>query len=229
MCIGELFEGRQVHDQRHFGIVKTRVNAKLGFLVPVQVKNAANGPAVAVHHATLQRRVDLARRRGDHIGIERLEEIAIDGGDANFLTTQVGFVDFFVGVDVERLVFNDAGQILHVAFFVPHFVDGIKGAVFALLCHGHLGELQKVGLGHHVGVKSPGIQGHVHHAGFHRIAHLEGGDGFGATDEIDLKHALAFGVDFVDPGLQALHINAVLRKGTDQSQCDLLGQHGGRA
>ena len=154
--------------------------------MPVEVKNPTNGPAIAIYHATLERGVNLAGRCRDHIGIQCLKEIAVDRCDANFLTTQIGFVDFFVGVNVKGLALNGAGQILHIAFFIPHFVDGVKGAVFALFGHWNLGQLEKVRFWHHIGIKSASVQGHVHHTRFHGIAHFKSRNGFGAANEVDL-------------------------------------------
>ena len=139
--VSEFFVRRQVHDEGHLGIIKTGVNAVLGFFVPVQVKNAADGPAISVNHAALQCGVHLAGRRCHHAGIERLKEVAVHRADADFLTRQIRLVDFLVGVNVKRLVFNHAGQVLHIAFFIPDLVDGIKRAVFTLFGHGDLRQL----------------------------------------------------------------------------------------
>ena len=114
---------------------------------------------------------------------------------------------------------------MHVAFFVPHLVDGIKSTIFALLSDWNLSEFQKVSFGHHIGIEGACVQGHVHHTCLHRIAHLKGGDGFGAADEIDLQDAFAFSIDLANPGQHVLNIDAVFSKRADQTKRDLLRQY----
>ena len=109
--------------------------------MPVQIKNATDWPSVTINHAAFKCGVDLAWRSGHNVGIERHEKVAVHGADADFLPGQIRLVDFLVGVDVKRLVFNHARQILHVAFFIPDLVDGIKRTVFTLLRHRDLGQL----------------------------------------------------------------------------------------
>ena len=62
------------------------------------------------------------------------------------------------------------------------------------------------------------IQRHVDDAGLDRVAHLERRDRLGPAEEVDLQHTLAFGVELLDPGLQPLHVDAVLGEGADQAQ-----------
>jgi hypothetical protein len=234
----ELAVRRQVHHQRDLGVVEAGVDAVLGLLLPVQVEDAADGPAVAVDHAAFQRGVDLARRGGDHVGVEGLEEVAVHGGDADLQPGQVRLAHRLVHVDVEGLVLHHPPQVLHVALLVPHLVDRLPGAVPALLRDRHLRELEEVRLGHHVGVERAGGHRHVHHAGLHRVADFERGNGPRAADEVDLQEALALGVELLDPGLQALHVDAVLGEGAHEPEGDFLrgrspgeagGEQGGRS
>src|SRR3954469_1094303 len=63
-----------VHHQRYLGIVETGVDAELRLLLPVEVEEGVDRPAVAIDHAALERGVDLTRRGGHHLRVHRLEE-----------------------------------------------------------------------------------------------------------------------------------------------------------
>src|SRR5882672_8733851 len=115
--------GGQVHHDGNLGIVETGIDAELGLLVPVEIEDATDGPAVTINNTTFERGVDLARRRGDDGRAKRLEKIAIDRGDADLQSGEVGLVDLLVDIDVERLVLHHAADVLHVGFFVPDLVD----------------------------------------------------------------------------------------------------------
>src|SRR5262245_24741818 len=56
---GERLPLLQVDDQRDFGVVEARVDAEFRLLLPVEIEDAADRPAVAVDDAALQGRVDL--------------------------------------------------------------------------------------------------------------------------------------------------------------------------
>ena len=57
-----------------------------------------------------------------------------------------------------------------------------------------------------------------------------GGIAFGPPMKLICSDALAFGVELLDPRLQALHVDAVLGEGADQPQGGLLGAgRGGEA
>src|SRR5256885_5307420 len=47
----------------------------------------------------------------------------------------------------------DPAEVLHVGLLVPDLVDEFVAAVLAQLLRRHLGELERVGLGHDVGVE----------------------------------------------------------------------------
>jgi hypothetical protein len=59
--------------------------------VPAEIEDAGDWPAIAVDHATLERRVDLTRRRLHDGGAERLEEVAVDRRDTDLQAGEVGF------------------------------------------------------------------------------------------------------------------------------------------
>src|SRR3990172_4897470 len=153
---GELVPRVQVDDQRHLGVVEARIDAELRALVPVEVEDAADRPAIAVHDAALERGVHFAGRGLHDGGAECGEEVAVHGRDADLEAGEVGLIDFFVEVDVERLVLDDPGQVVHVALLAPEPVDVIVGAGLALLRDRHLGELERVRLGEDVGVEGAG-------------------------------------------------------------------------
>ena len=221
---GEFLPDVKVHHHRHLGVVKARVDAELGFFLPVGVENPAYRPAVAVDHAALERGVDLTWWRDDYVGAQRLEKVAVHRRDADLHAGEIGFVDFLVEVQMKGLVLDRPAEVVHVGFFRPDLVDQFEGAVLALLGHGDLRHFQRVGLGHQVGVEGAGGKADVDHAGLDRIAHLKGRDGLGAADEVDLQRALALLVDLFDPLHKARDVDAVLRKGADRAQRDLLGE-----
>src|SRR5215207_3754549 len=70
----QLLVGVEVHDDRDLGVVEARVDAVLRLLLPVEVEDAADRPAVAVDDVALERGVDLAGRRRHVVGAERGEE-----------------------------------------------------------------------------------------------------------------------------------------------------------
>ena len=125
---------------------------------------------------------------------------------------------------MERRELDDLGEIAHVGLLGPDLVDELVAAVLALLGGAGLRELEDVGLGHHVGVEGAGAEAEVDHAGLHRLADFKSGDGLRAADEVDLQHALAFLVHFLDPVDGALHVVLVLGKGAHQAQRHFLAQ-----
>ena len=124
---------------------------------------------------------------------------------------------------MERLVLHDARQIVHVALLTPHAADVVIGPVLALLGDGHLGELERVRFREDAGVEGPGGHRDVHHAGAHRVAHLEGRDRLGPADEVEPQDALALVVHPGDPGLEPLDVERVLRERAHDFQRDFLG------
>src|SRR5262249_56761363 len=59
--IGELVPDRLVHQDRHLGRVEAGIDAIFRLLVPAEVEDAGDRPAVSVDHAALERGIDLAR------------------------------------------------------------------------------------------------------------------------------------------------------------------------
>src|SRR3990172_1669219 len=220
---GELVPRVQVDDQRHLGVVEARIDAELGALVPVEVEDAADRPAVAVHDAALERGVHLARGGLHDGGAERGEEVAVHGRDADLEAGEVGLVDLLVEVDVEGLVLDDPGQVVHVALLVPEPVDVVVGAGLALLRDRHLGELERVRLGEDVGVEGAGGHRHVDHAGPHRVADLERRDPLRPADEVEAQGAFAVLVHALDPALEPLHVEGALGERAHDLEGDLLG------
>src|SRR5437773_1682817 len=84
----------EVHDQRHLGVVEPRVDAELGLLLPVEIEQGVDRPAVAVDHAALERGVHLARRGCHHGCAHGLEEVAVHRRDADRQPGEVRLVDF---------------------------------------------------------------------------------------------------------------------------------------
>jgi hypothetical protein len=160
--------------------------------------------------------------RGDDVGVERLEEVPVHRRDADLLPREVRLVDLLVGVDVKGLVLHHAGQVHHVALLVPDLVDGLECAVLALLRDRYLGQLEEIGLRHHVGIERPGVHRQVHDAGLDGVTRLERRDGLGAAEEVDLQQSFSFGIDLLDPGLKPLDVDGVFSKSTDQAEGCLL-------
>jgi len=212
----------QVDEQRHLGVIEARVHAELRPLVPVEVEDAADGPAVAVDAAALERRVHLAGRGLHDGGAERGEEVAVYRGDADLQPGEVRLVDPPVEVDVERLVLDDPGQVVHVALLAPDPVDVVVRAALALLRDGDLRELERVRLREHVGIEGARRHRHLDDAGPHRVADLERRDRLRPADEIEAQGALAFLVHALDPALEPLHVDRALGERAHDLERDLL-------
>src|SRR3954471_8031321 len=180
-----------VHHQRFLGIVETGVDAELRLLLPVEVEEGVDRPAVAVDHAALERGVNLPRRRGHHLRVHRLEELAVHRRDPDLHAGEVGLVDLLVDVEVERRELDHLGEVAHVGLLRPDLVDELVAAVPALLGGAGLGQLEDVGFRHDVGIEGARAETDIDHAGLHRLAHFEGRDRLGPADEIDLRDALA--------------------------------------
>src|SRR3954469_1360190 len=222
----ERLPGIEVDQHVHLDAVERRLHAKLGHLVPAEIENAGDRPAIAVGDAALERGIDLARRGGDGGAAERLDHIAVDRGDPDLESGEVDLVDLLVEIDVERNVVELARQIVGIEFLVVQLVDVLPGAVLALLAHRLAVELEPVRLRHQVGIERAGHVGDVDHARAHRIAHLERGHRARAADIVDLDHALAVGVHLLDETFEILREFGALGKGRHGPEGDLLGRGG---
>ena len=222
---GEFAPGVGAEDHTQLNGVKARLNAEFGFFMPAQIKNAQQGPAVAVDHAALQGGVDLTRCDLNHVGTQLLEEIAVNGRNAQFQASEVGLVDAFVAVDVVLNAFAGAGVVVQT-FFHHDFVQVVDGTVFAHLSHGLVGVVDGQAFGNNAGHKRGGGVGHVHHTTAQGIALLKGGDGLGATDVIDLDQALAFVVDLFHEAFKVAGVIGALLKSVHRLEGDLLGLRG---
>src|SRR5262249_2617194 len=87
--VGEPVPGRFVHQVGHFGCIEAGTDAVFRLLVPAEIEDAGDRPAVAVNHSPLQRGIDLAGRGLHDRGSERLEKIAIDRRNANLETGEI--------------------------------------------------------------------------------------------------------------------------------------------
>src|SRR6476620_8671304 len=101
--VGEPVPGGFVHQDRYFGGVETGIDAVFRLLVPAEIENAGNRPAVAVNHSPLQRGINLAGRGLDDRGSERLEKIAIDRRNANLEAGEIRARDRLVQIEVKRI------------------------------------------------------------------------------------------------------------------------------
>src|SRR3712207_1343744 len=86
---GEAVPLALVHEDRNLGRVEARIDPVFRLLVPAEVEDAGDRPAVAVDDAALERRVDLARGGLDHGRAEGLEEVAVDRRDAQLEAREV--------------------------------------------------------------------------------------------------------------------------------------------
>src|SRR5712691_1403070 len=77
----ELFPGVEVDEHVDLHAVERRLHAEFRHLLPAEIENAGDRPAVAIDHAALERGVDLARRRGDRRTAERLDHVLVDRRD----------------------------------------------------------------------------------------------------------------------------------------------------
>ena len=211
-----------VDQDAHLGAVEAGIDAELGLLVPAQIEDAGDRPAVAVDHAALERGVDLARRGLHHGGAERLEEVAIDRGDAQLEPGQVGPGDRLRQIEVEGIVVDVPRQQDRIHLLVVDVGHVGVAAVLAQLRHRPLGELPGIRFRHHVGVEGAGHVGDVDHAVLERIADLERRHRLRPADVVDLDHALAVGVDLLDEPLEAARVERLLGKRRDALERHLL-------
>ena len=195
----------------------------LVFSCQPKIEDAGGRPAVAVDDAALERGVDLAWRGLHDGGTERGEEVAVDRGDPDLEPGQVRLGDRLRQIDVERRVADLAGQEDGIHLLVVELGHVVEAAVLAQLGHRPLRELPGVRLREHVGVEGAGDVGDVDHAGFERIADLEGRHRLGAADVVDADLALALGVDDVDEALEAARVQRLLGERGDALERHLLG------
>src|SRR5215510_6262840 len=106
----ELLPARLVDQDAHFRAVETGIDAVFGLLMPAEIEDAGDGPAVAIDHAAFERGVNLAGRGLHNGGAKRLEEIAVHGRDAQFETREVRLADRLGEIDVEGIVVDVAGK-----------------------------------------------------------------------------------------------------------------------
>src|SRR5262245_4580310 len=100
--IVEALPGVLIDQHVDLDAVERRLHAELGHLIPAEIEDAGDRPAVAVDHAAFERGVDLARRRGDRRAAQRLDHVAVDRRDPDLEAGEVDLVDLLVEVDVER-------------------------------------------------------------------------------------------------------------------------------
>ena len=222
--IGEPVPGGFVHQDRHFRGVEAGIDAIFRLLVPAEIEDAGDRPAVAVNHSPLQRRIDLAGRGLDDGRSERLEKIAVDRRNANLEAGEVGARDRLVEIEVKWIsidVPREEDRIHLLGIEVRHVV---VAAVLAQLRHRPFGQLPGVGLGHHIGVESAGRICDIDNAGFERVADLERRHGLRSADIVDLKHALAVAIHALDEELETARIGGLFGEGGNRAQGDFLGR-----
>src|SRR5262245_49219671 len=224
LSIGELVPRGLVHQDRHFGRIEAGVDAIFRLLVPSEIEDAGDRPAIPINHPALQRRIDLARRRLNHRRPERLEKIAVDRSNANLEASQIGTRDRLVEVEVKWISVDMPCKKNRVNLFGIQPRHVVITAVLAQLGHRPFGKLPRIGFGHHIGVESPGRIGEIDDAGFERVSHLEWRHGFRPADIVDLNDALALPVHALDEALEALRIGGFLGEGGHRAQGDLLGR-----
>ena len=224
MGVAEPLPGIEIDEHVDLHAVERRLHAEFGHLVPAEIENAGDRPAVAVGHAALEGGVHLARRGGDRGAAKRLDHVAVDRRDPDLQAGKIDLVDLLVEVDVERNVVELARKILRAELLVVQLVDVIPGAVLALLAHRLAVELKTVRLGHEIGVEGARHVGHVDHARAHGIADLERRHCPRAADIVDLDQALAVGVHLLDEALEIARKLGAFGKGGDRAQRDLLGR-----
>src|SRR5206468_12011268 len=99
-----------VDQDAHFRAVETGIDAVLGLLMPAEIEDAGDRPAVAVDHTAFERGVNLTRRGLDNGRAKGLEEIAIHGCDAQFETREVRLADRLSEIDVKGVIVDVAGK-----------------------------------------------------------------------------------------------------------------------
>ena len=62
--VGQALPGVEIDQHVDLDAVERRLHAELGHLLPAEIEDAGDRPAVAVDHAALERGIDLARRGG---------------------------------------------------------------------------------------------------------------------------------------------------------------------
>src|SRR4029450_8553522 len=152
----ESLPGVEIDQHVDLDAVERRLHAELGHLVPAEIENAGDRPAIAVGHAALERGIDLPRRGGDRRTAERLDPVSIDRRDPDLEPGKVDLVELLVEIDVERDVVELAGEILGAKLLGVQLVDGVPGAGLWLAGHRLADELEAVRLGDEGGVEWAG-------------------------------------------------------------------------
>src|SRR5262249_58157402 len=115
--IGEPVQGVFLHQDRHFGGIEAGIDAIFRFLVPAEIEDARDRPAVAINDSPLERRINLARRGLNDRRSERLEKIAVDRGDANLEAAEIGLRDRLVWIAVKWIAIHMPRQEKRIHLF----------------------------------------------------------------------------------------------------------------
>src|SRR6185437_7548113 len=89
LSIGQLVPGGLVHKDRDFDGIESGIDAILRLLMPAEIEDTGDRPAISVDDAALKRCIDFARRSLHDRGAKRLKEIAVDRCNANLQAGQV--------------------------------------------------------------------------------------------------------------------------------------------
>src|SRR5215207_726841 len=211
-----------VDEDRDLGRVEAGVDAVFRLLMPAEVEDAGDRPAIAVDDAALERGIDFARSGLDHGRALRLEEVAVDRRDAQLEAGEVRPGDRLVEVEVEGVVVDRPRQEMRLHLLGIALLHIVEAAVLAQLRHRALGELPGVSLRHDIGVGGAGHVRDIDDAVLQRIADLEWRHRLRPADVLDADDAPALAVHAVDELLEAARIEGVLGEGRDAAKDDLL-------
>src|SRR5262249_61359050 len=75
--LGELVPCGLVHQDRHLGGIEDGIDSIFRLLVPTEIEDTGDRPAVPINDPALQRRIDLAWRRLNDRRSERLPQTAL--------------------------------------------------------------------------------------------------------------------------------------------------------
>src|SRR5215471_6223423 len=144
LCLRELVPDGLVHQDRHLGGIEAGIYAIFRLLVPPEIENASDRPTVSVNNPALESRINLARRGLNDCRPERLEEIAVDRGNAKLEAGQVGTRDRFVEIEVEWISVDVPGEENRIHLLGIELRHIVVTAVLAQLRHRPFGQLPGV-------------------------------------------------------------------------------------
>src|SRR3982074_3052486 len=183
-----------VHQDVDDYVVEGGIDPHLGELVPAEIVDAPQGPAVALRAAGLERRVDFGRRdvhAGDAVILEDRVVVRLATKPQTLEVFRLRERHLLGDIEVEGNAHAVGRKIKGIHPLDRNLVQHRIGAGLALLRDAHMGKDLRIAFDHGALVVGRRDRGDVEHARFHRLGLAVGRHRFRTADDADLQDALA--------------------------------------